>query len=252
MKYECYPVVCKMESFEYLLPLGLLCGPALLFYAIYESSWGDVGKGGAFLLGILFISAGVLTIKAIIMGYWSLKWDHEEIHWGFRKLRWSELSAVIILNQTTVSSISEAARDFERFLVFKDFKGKEQLRLPFYRKDYADRNIMNGADPIWNEFVRFVERRYSLVSGSMIAENDRTEQRRSEAIKMTTPAPVAWGVCIVAILLIFVLLFQDSTSLTILGVMSGYFILVMALVRIGKKIGWDKTLSLLKVKHRGK
>jgi hypothetical protein len=202
MKNCCFPLASRLNAWEYFFLFGLFAGPDLIYYTIFQSGWQDWGKAGGFFGGIFLMALGFLVLRTIIMGYLPLEWDHEEVRWGLSRRKWSDLKAITVQNKVTVSSISEAAKNFDRSLVFWSAEGKERLRVPFYRKDYADREIINQADPVWNEFLREVERRFSFPPGSIAAEQDLSEQKRKETKEGTTPAPVTWIFGAVGIILL--------------------------------------------------
>ena len=66
----------------------------------------------------------------------------------------------------------------------------------------------------------------------------------------TTPAPVAWLFSAAGFILIIVMSVSDIHALTMKCVFGGYLCVIMLIVSIGKKHGWDSVINFLRMKRK--
>jgi len=248
MKRTCYPLKRKIHSYEYLLSAGIPAGPAVIWHSIF-SGWNIRAKAAGFFAGLFLVSSGYLVLRSIIQCMLRLSWDESGFTWYLRKRSWQDFSTVTVQNEVTVSSVSEAALEFKRYLVFTGH-GARECRVPFSAKDFLGRDLVNSEDPAWREFLTFIEQRYSLLPGSLVAEQKQREEIRSESMEGTTPARVTWFFGAAGFILIIVMLVSDMDSLTATCVFGGYLCAIMLIVLIGRRYGWDSVMDFFRLKRK--
>ena len=248
MKRTCYPLKRNMHRYEYLLLAGIPAGSAAILYSVFSDRemW---GKTAGFFGGLFLIVFGFLTLKTIFQGRVPLSWDQNEFIWYFRKRRWSDLSEVTVLNELTVSSVSEAATEFKRYLVFTGENIRE-CRIPFHEKDYLNRDLSICKDPVWKEFLSFVEQRFSLAAGSLSLEQAGYGESHARSIQGTTPAQVTWLFGIMGLVMLVIMLVAGMDALGMKCLFGGYLCAVMLIVSIGKKHGWDKVMDFFRMRRK--
>jgi hypothetical protein len=231
--------------------VGIFAGPFVIIYALQWNSPENWTAVAAFFSAIALGWSCFSAIRATIEFYLPLEWDERSVRWMFRTRQWSDLRGMHVLNQIERSSVTDVITDFERCLIFTDEAGKERLRIPYYQRDYAGRQKVTQDDPAWKEFLHAVERRYLLSPGSLAAGQTGSVESIREYAKGGTPHVVLGTFVVTSIAVTAGLLVFKADSLTIKAAFAVCCLVMMAVVHIGKKRGWDKGVRYFMRKWKG-